>query len=158
MYLILFLFYFIFVFTVEILKSGVSVSLSTCVCDRARVCVRVCERVSFVLSFYQKHTRQINQMSQRDENGTATLLLLPPSLSHSRCRCWWWRTLACSICSLCVCLYSASGVAAAVNCRQFPRQSSATSSPSLLLPPSSAGTHALHTHHHNSCVRPYVCV
>lgn len=78
MYLILFLFYFIFVFTVEILKSGVSVSLSTCVCDRARVCVRVCERVSFVLSFYQKHTRQINQMSQRDETGRRHSSSCPP--------------------------------------------------------------------------------
>lgn len=43
--------------------------LRVCVYARVFVCVCVCERVSFVLSFYQKHTRQINQMSQRDETG-----------------------------------------------------------------------------------------
>lgn len=54
--------------------------MSTCVCVRARVCVRVCERVSFVLSFYQKHTRQINQMSQRDETGRRHTSSFPLSL------------------------------------------------------------------------------
>lgn len=159
MYLILFLFYFIFVFTVEILKSGVSVSLSTCVCVCTRACLCACVwTCQFRVELLSKtHTSNKSNVTT-GRNGTATLLLLPPSRRHSRCRCWWWRTLACSICSLCVCLYSASCVAAAVNCRQFPRQSSAASSPSLPLPPSSAGTHALHTHHHNSCVRPYVWV
>jgi len=89
-----------------------------CVCLSLRacvyVCVCVCERVSFVLSFYQKHTRQINQMSQWASLSSSC------SLSHT-------ETLACLICAyvcvfllLSVCLCSA--VAAAVNCRQFPRQ------------------------------------
>lgn len=106
--------------------------MSTRVCVRARVCVRVCERVSFVLSFYQKHTRQINQMSQRDETGRRHTSSFPLSLlsllmmTNSRLLNMFF------VCAtVCVCLYSASGVAAAVNCRQFPRQSSAASSPSL---------------------------
>lgn len=69
MYLILFLFYFIFVFTVEILKSGVSVSLSTCVCDRARVCVRVCERVSVELLSKTHTSNKSNVTTGRKRDG-----------------------------------------------------------------------------------------
>lgn len=54
--------------------------LRVCVYARVCVCVRVCERVSFVLSFYQKHTRQINQMSQRDETGRRHTSSFPLSL------------------------------------------------------------------------------
>lgn len=106
--------------------------LRVCVYARVCVCVRVCVwTCQFRVELLSKtHTSNKSNVTT-GRNGTATHLLLPPPC----CRCWWWRTLACSICSLCVrlcvCLYSASGVAAAVNCRQFPRQSSAGPSPSL---------------------------
>lgn len=96
-------------------------------CTRACLCAFVCERVSFVLSFYQKHTRQINQMSQRDETGRRHTSSFPLAVVADDDE----LSLAQYVLCVCVCLYSASGVAAAVNCRQFPRQSSAASSPSL---------------------------
>lgn len=167
----------------NILKSGavtlsLSLALCPCVCE-SRACL--CERVSFVLSFYQKHTRQINQMSQwaakTGRNGTARCLHPSPlptavvaaiaAADDDELSLAQYVLRECM--SVCVCLYSASVAVAvvAVNCRQFPRHTSTRQLCFLLfsallllllLLANANNTRTTHTHHHNSCVCPYIYV
>lgn len=140
----------------------------------------MCERVSFVLSFYQKHTRQINQMSQwaakTGRNGTArclhpsplpTAVVAAAAADDDELSLAQYVLRECMRVCVCVCIVQASLSlslrSTAANFQGTQAQGSCASSSSLLSSCSSCcwqmpTTHALHTHHHNSCVRPYIYV